>query len=68
MFLSLVHTGGGDSGKTGEGSRYRRLEATAESVAGMESVCEWEESEEGEGPSGQGAAEGKDVSEEAPSL
>ena len=34
----------------------------------MENVCEWEESEEGEGPSGQGAAEGKDVSEEAAPL
>ena len=68
MFLSLVHTGGGDTSKTGEGSYHRRLEATAEGVAGMESVCEWEESEEGEGPSGQGAAEGKDVSEEAAPL
>ena len=68
MFLSLVHTGGGDTSETGEGSCHRRLEATAEGVAGMESVCEWEESEEGEGPSGQGAAEGKDVSEEAAPL
>ena len=34
----------------------------------MESVCEWEEGEEREGPSGQGAAEGKDVSEEAVPL
>ena len=34
----------------------------------MENVCEWEEGEEEEEPSGQGAAEGKDVSEEAVPL
>ena len=68
MFLSLVHTGGGDTGETGEGSCHRRLEATAEGVAGMESVCGWEEDEEGEGPSGPRAAERKDVSEETASL
>ena len=53
LFLSLVHTGGGDTGKTGEGSCHRRLEATAEGVAGTESVCEWQESEKGEGLIGQ---------------
>ena len=68
MFLSLVHTGGGDSGETEEGSCHRRLEAAAESVAGMENICEWEESETGEGPSGQGTAEGEDVSEETAPL
>ena len=56
LFLSLVHTGGGDSGKTGEGSCHRRLETVAEGVAGMKSVCEMEEHEKGEGL---GAAEGK---------
>ena len=65
--VSLTHWGG-NLGKTGEGSCHRRLEATAESVAGMEGICEWEEGEEGEGPSGQGAAEGKDVSEGCFSL
>ena len=64
MFLSLVHTGGGHSGKTGEGSCHWRLETATEGVAGMESFCEWEEGETGEGPSGQGTAEGEDVSEE----
>ena len=68
MFLSLVHTSGGETSETGEGSCHRRLEATAEGVAGMEGVCELEEGEEREGPSGQGAAEGKDVSEEVASL
>ena len=68
MFLSLVHTGGGDSGKAGEGSCHRWLEAAAEGVAGMESICEWEEGETGEGPSGQRTAEGEDVSEETAPL
>ena len=30
----------------------------------MENICEWEESETGEGLSGQRTAEGEDVSEE----
>ena len=55
-------------GKTGEGSSHTRLEATAESVAGMEGICEREKGEKREGLSGQVAAEGKDVSEEAASL
>ena len=63
MFLPLVHAGSGEPGKVGEGHRHWRLEASAEGMAGMEDVCEWEESKEGERQAGQGASEGEDVSE-----
>lgn len=62
MFFSLVHTGGGEPGKAGEGHRHWGLEASAEGVAGMEDFCEWEEGKEGERKTGQRASEGENVS------